>query len=92
MVVGDKLRLHLEFLVDVCNRLSWGRSLGKELNWQAVSKDCLGIIVLYVVYEWNAPQLCLVAAPALEDGGSRDCDFCIVCIINVHLVLIKIAI
>jgi hypothetical protein len=88
MVVADKLGLHLEF-GDVCNSLGWGRSLGKELRWQAVTKDCLSIIVLYMFYEWNAPQLCLVAVPALEDGGSRDCDFFIVSSVSVHLVLVE---
>ncbi len=80
MVVADKL-------VDVCNSLGGGRL--KELRWQAVAKNCLGTIVLHVFYEWNAPQLCLVAAPASEDGGSSNCDFCIVCIVNVHLLLVK---
>ncbi len=88
MVVADKLRLSLE-LIDVCNGLGWGRLLRKELRWQAVAKDCLGIIVLHVFYEWNAPQLCLVAAPALEDGHSCNCYFSIVCVVNVHLILVK---
>ncbi len=49
MVVADKLRLCLEF-VGICNSLGWGRLLGKELHWQAVAKECLSIIVLYVFY------------------------------------------
>ncbi len=74
VVVADKLRLHLE-LVDVCNSLGWRRLLRKELRWQAAAKNCLRIIVLHMFYEWNVPQLNLVAAPALEDGSSHNCDF-----------------
>ncbi len=74
MVVADKLRLCFE-LVDVCNSLSWRRLLSKELLWWAVATDCLGIVVFLSFFEWNPPQLCLVAAPASEDDGSCDCDF-----------------
>jgi hypothetical protein len=84
--------LHVIELVDICNSLGWGSLLGKELCWWAVVKDCLSIIVLHVFYEWNAPQLCLVAGLASEDGGSHNYDFCIHGIVNVHLNLVEFAV
>ncbi len=40
-------------VVDVCNSLGWGRSLGKELCWRAVTMDCLVIIVWHVFDKWK---------------------------------------
>jgi hypothetical protein len=88
MVVVTKLRFNLE-LVDVWNRLSWGRLLGEKLYWSAVAKNCLGIFALHFFHEWNVQQLCLFAAPASEDGSLRNCDFGVVCILNIPPFLVK---